>query len=600
MKESALDQYARIKTRLQHAYDTGRLVPFLGSGVCFPACRLWTPFVTELERQAGVVASDPEQHDQGKPAAPPPEEIVRRANKAIQQLRLAKNFGERAAAIREALWVTREVTPALHELNETFWPLTLTTNYDDLHCQAFEDRHHRTLRILGRSQVDCHAILDALHSPSEPMLWCLQGFLGQDAASAKALLSDDREQQLASEVVVGHEEYRRVTYSSPHFRRSFAEVFRSRSLLFLGFGLQDPYIMELFSEILETFGPNPFPHYAFVPRAEVDAAFLAQRFNIIAVLYDDHGEVPNLLHQLNVDLVTQRTKTNSWGFSLRAGSNPLGWEDGESDLRIVAGALPPPGRDQCAVVSVGREGSRFTFGSQISILQMFENAGYLTGGWEGEPTLPVNSMVHRLGQYHVFFVEVRDEQGGQDLRMISKATGAVLDAAAAAGFDVVYAPLLAAGPARITAASFLLTEMLRGFARWRKRNQTTNISLMIYVVDPEVLNCLRSGRLDPAEILSCDDLRFWLEIEDREGAVERIPYHMPAETKIKTLMRTACNLSCDKWTFGIRPAPRKDKPFLQSSEIRDTDSLEDVGVVPGCTVRFSFSRRTAAKAVASV
>src|ERR1017187_5322562 len=274
---------------------------------------------------------------------------------------------------------------------------------------------------------------------------------------------------------------------------------------------------------------------------------------------------------LNVDLVTQRTKTNSWGISLRAGSNPLGWEDGESDVQIVAGALPPPGRNQCAVVSVGREGGRFTFGSQISILQMFEEAGYLTREWEGEPTLPVNSLVYRLGQYHVFFVEARDEQGGQDLRMISKATGAVLDAAAALGFEVVFAPLLAAGPTRITAASFLLTEMLRGFARWRKQNQTTNISLMIYVVDPEVLNCLRSGRLDPAEILSCDDLRFWLEIEDREGAVERIPYHMPAETKIKTLMRTACNLSCDKWTFGIRPAPHKDKPFLQSSEIRDTD-----------------------------
>ena len=44
---------------------------------------------------------------------------------------------------------------------------------------------------------------------------------------------------------MGHDEYRRVTYRDIHFRRAFAEVFRHRSLLFLGSGIRETYLQEL-------------------------------------------------------------------------------------------------------------------------------------------------------------------------------------------------------------------------------------------------------------------------------------------------------------------------------------------------------------------
>ena len=61
---------------------------------------------------------------------------------------------------------------------------------------------------------------------------------------------------LEPEVVVGHADYRRVALRSEGFRRTFAEVFRQRSLLFVGSGLTDRYLLDLFGQIVELYGPG--------------------------------------------------------------------------------------------------------------------------------------------------------------------------------------------------------------------------------------------------------------------------------------------------------------------------------------------------------
>ena len=88
---------------------------------------------------------------------------------------------------------------------------------------------------------------------------------------------------LRQQLVVGHEEYRRVTYRDLHFCRAFAEMFRQRSLLFLGAGIQETYLQELFGEVLEYYGPSTRPHYAFIQKGEIDPDFMLARFQIIAL-----------------------------------------------------------------------------------------------------------------------------------------------------------------------------------------------------------------------------------------------------------------------------------------------------------------------------
>ena len=125
------------------------------------------------------------------------------------------------------------------------------------------------MQVLGRSQADCRDVLASLHSSRAPILWALQGYVGESVGSrvrqfrrASAIewskdnplanllnpakrtatnpspsasrLYESKLEQLRSQLVVGHEEYRRVAYTEPQFRRVFAEVFRARSLLFLG------------------------------------------------------------------------------------------------------------------------------------------------------------------------------------------------------------------------------------------------------------------------------------------------------------------------------------------------------------------------------
>ena len=89
-----------------------------------------------------------------------------------------------------------------------------------------------------------------------------------------------------------------MTHTEPQFRRAFAEVFRSRSLLFLGSSLADQYLLNLFGETLELFGGNPFPHYALVLKRTTDPDFLRTRLNIFAYEYDSHDCLPELLEAL--------------------------------------------------------------------------------------------------------------------------------------------------------------------------------------------------------------------------------------------------------------------------------------------------------------
>ena len=62
-------------------------------------------------------------------------------------------------------------------LVDTFWPLFLTTNYDDCILAAAFARKFR-YQARGRSLEDCHSILRSLGEPQASAVWYLQGFIG--------------------------------------------------------------------------------------------------------------------------------------------------------------------------------------------------------------------------------------------------------------------------------------------------------------------------------------------------------------------------------------------------------------------------------------
>ena len=83
-----------------------------------------------------------------------------------------------------------------------------------------------------------------------------------------------------NKVAVGHEECRKQVHNSLVFRRAFSEVFRARSLLFVGTSLSDPDFLDLFDEILELHGLNPHPHFALLQQGTADTRMLSERLQI--------------------------------------------------------------------------------------------------------------------------------------------------------------------------------------------------------------------------------------------------------------------------------------------------------------------------------
>lgn len=96
--------------------------------------------------------------------------------------------------------------------------------------------------MAGQSAQDCHAVLRSLDVVAAPVRWALQGYVGARDLTLTEI-SEQRAARLERELVIGHQQYQTVINAQPHLRRAIAEVFRRRSLIFLGSGLQEDYLI---------------------------------------------------------------------------------------------------------------------------------------------------------------------------------------------------------------------------------------------------------------------------------------------------------------------------------------------------------------------
>jgi hypothetical protein len=560
--------------RLAAAYDQGILVPFLGAGMSRPACPDWPGLISGLEKQAKIECQDgTAAHD-----------LVRRGNRAVRVLR-RQGEGTLISAMRKALYKASGDTPAqTAALVRIWWPLVLTTNYDDHFARAYRKQHpdpRDALTIVGRSAQDCQQVLSSLSSASAGMLWALQGYMPRAG-----------DHRLHGELVVGHEEYRRVTHTAQHFRRAFAEVFRRRSLLFLGSSLGDAYLLDLFGEILEFSGANPMPHYAMVERGRVDAPFLRSRFNIIALEYESHDEVPEWLDALRAELDRARFRPMRWSFSLDLAAVP-GESGGAEDLEIIRGPLRDPAPGEVLAVSAGTAaGGVLWVGQKV----------YPLAQRHWPPSLPGGGFtMEKLGERFVFgyrnpdgspipvvAVNARvDEHDRRDLRLIGDAVLELLSWAAEQGYSCVRMQVLASGRRAHYPARFSLAEAIRAYGRWRRRTRHTT-TLKIHLVDPHALLEVATGRLDVVELVCCEDVRFWVEIVDGEHILERELVFADCDQTLGSIAERF-DVPRTGWEMEVNPRPRPDARPDSVQDEWESDLLS-VGVIPGATLRFISPR----------
>jgi hypothetical protein len=393
--------------------------------------------------------------------------------------------------------------------------------------------------------------------------------------------------------VVGHHDYRRATHRDGHFRKAFAEVFRSRSLLFLGSSLAEPYMLDLFGEVLEFYGANPQYHFAFVRRGEGNADFLRTRFNIEVLEYDDYEDLPRWLNRLRNALNAPVPGMHSRRYTLAApppektpltAPAPRG-ESGACDLEIVYSALPlPAGPEACTALSagVGSEGQRYL---SASIRALIEKAHLEYPGFRMVSKTETAPCVDRFGETPLYCVVTRNDTGARDLRVLGAAMEMLCDRAALDGFETVHTQLFAVGRGRAFPGPFSLVTMIRAFAGWRRAHPEAGLRLVLHVIDPDVRLDIDSGRIDVLELLSCEEVRFWVEIRHDGLEAER---HIELRSPETTLGEIAerYHAASPHWRAEALPAPTHLQRLLPLTPETLSLPLTEIGIVPGSTLRF--------------
>jgi SIR2-like domain len=601
-------KFTDILPRLVAAYESGRLVPFIGSGMSIPAAASWKGLVENLEREADVHIqikptsdSNPKRTQNCKPD-PRPEELIRRANAAVRSLRAQGQKTLISATAKATFEFDGKVTSIPEQtaaLAEIDWPLVLTTNYDNLFESAFHrsrsDDRASFYNVVGRSQEDCQRILNSLSVAGRALVWALQGYLHQPECLPDANLSS----RLDEQIVIGHEEYRRVTYREIHFRRAFAEVFRQRSLLFLGSGLRDPYLQELFGEVLELFGPSTRPHYALLSQGDgVDDTFLdfmLSRFQIVVATYEKgrHKIVIDHLKTLKKAIKTLDNKQVVWAWGGTAAPKRLG--RGGPVLEVVRRPLRVSAADDkhcLAISAIGGDGNRFLVSNEIEdtlvqwgldVKQNGENRHVKIPEWK--PGIDIGYDKKK----HVFAVRSAAKKQALDLTDVYEASLALLRIAGSK-YDCIHAQLLAAGErsqvdGRLFPARFSFVQMVRAFAQWRREHSDEMCKFIIYLEEPTVSRDLASGRIDVAELLICEDLRFWVEVVFDSGDVDRRLFQEKACLPLRDIVRKM-NLPQYGWEFSVTPPPELKISTHLISKSTEKRRLDEIGILPGSTIHF--------------
>lgn len=609
--------WREVVPQLAALHRGGQLVPFIGLGMSRPRCSNWQGFVQRLCTAAAVPSGSPAG---GSAPATDEASLLRLADDAMRTLR-SWPHERRRPAIAQALFdvTTTNLPPQASALAEFRWPLVISTNYEDLFWHAAREKswNNEPFEILGRSLRDSQVVLRSLDWPSRPILWAIQGFLGGPYADvSESVPAVAQRDALLNQLVVGHRQYQEAAHLNPHFRRAFAEVFRRRALLFLGSGIAENYLANLFAEVLVTQGQRAGSHYALLPSWEVDddkLRFLSDRLGVLAYTYDDYRDVEELLARL---------LSNTKHFM------PAKYKTGEAcpdtvvDVcQIVYRIQQPAGatlelvldhrsivddatRQGCIwAVSVGRSVAsdrHHLFHGSMS-KGVLEALGLSAAGFSAEPVSeflfphsdrrelvavaarPTRPLVGPSAPHtgHSAHAGPTDADSAplpdsRTLDAIRRATDALLRfAASEPGIDAVRVGLLSAGPSAPWHPIFACVIML-GAIRDAARNLASNLRVELTVVDSRVWTRVLSGGLPVHEILSAARLPVLVQVDAADGDIADSLVHMAEPGSTLRDLLHALRLQEGDWNWSVTP--------VQSSRAESNERPEDIALVPFSTI----------------
>jgi hypothetical protein len=311
-----------INGELLDAVKGARIVPFVGAGVSMGVKRdLFPSWKRLIEALAGRIAENGDAagaarvlqlRDSGD--YPQAAEVAYQLlgpfhfNRALRAAIRVRRPGDGDLSVPAGVWALRP-------------PLVITTNYDDVLTWACPG----DLTVVANDQPEELGLLDHDKSREAPWLWHLHGSI----------------QRLGTVILAGGDYKRLYGDGSARVKDYEGALFRLRTvmasypLLYVGFSLSDPYVLQQIKHVLDLTDRMGPPSYALMKAGEGDAAALWSNYNIRLVEYADHGRP--LVELLGEIALRAFPPPPPGPFSPPSGP----WLVGARPL-AMAGAAPPP------------------------------------------------------------------------------------------------------------------------------------------------------------------------------------------------------------------------------------------------------------------
>jgi len=479
-------------------------------------------------------------------------------------------------------------TKQCESLSRIWWPLVLSTNYDPMFVNSYmkvqDDTDGDPISVFGRSQVDCHSLLNLLNAPYSSAYWALQGYFGESINN----------KDLRYEIVVNYRQYRNVTYNNPVFRAVFGEIFRNYSLFFIGSGLTEEYFTGLFGEVLEKLGSNPHTHYALFRKEDlgkkVDHKFLHTKLNTKTIYYEGGYEaLHTYIDRLNKAISGENNKFWKLGYASKSFATLKDevYDKNKArtqELEIVAENMPLPGQDECCIFSAGHSNKRGLLPGYLATFLHDHKTNSTIKRSKGEFE-KVTTHLWRLKGSAIYALAARkmdperERANVRDLRLISVTFAEALKKLTAQ-YKIIHITLLASGRNRDFPAVFSFVEMIRGYRKFISVSPKKFL-LKIHIADPIMLHYVRRNALNVEELLNCEDIRVNIEIHQEEE-IERFQGFLLPQTTMKEIS-DYYDIKPEYWNVSIVPLAFR----AQTINVNSKNTLAQLGLIPGSTIRYT-------------
>lgn len=269
-----------------------RAVAFLGSGLSLAAgLPDWTGLMKELANEAhdSGVATDEEYND-----------LLQWAGQS-DFLMLADALVEKLGRDGFIRFMKRRIgavlTPtAVHqELSRVPFAAYVTTNFDTLLERAWSQVHSDRLDVFTNANES--ELSDPFRNRT-PFLVKVHGDI-----------------QTPESLVLGLKDFRRAIHENDAYRIFMQDVLRHYSIVFLGYSLSDPDVLNILDQLVTAFKGVPGEHFALVDESKMSplrAGVFYRNYGIRVIRYrksaPDHPEVLSFVKSLAAQAPTQKAK----------------------------------------------------------------------------------------------------------------------------------------------------------------------------------------------------------------------------------------------------------------------------------------------------